>query len=357
MRLTALSVAYPFAPVGPRSVGGAEQILSNLDRALVAAGHNSIVIACNGSEPAGELIGVAAPESDIAEENAQSECRVRFQQAIDWVVRSRPVDLVHMHGLDFHRFRIPARVPVLVTLHMPISWYPSEAWTRFPQYRYCCVSESQRCSCPPELSGAVVIENGVSLPLAPATRAEGQYALVLGRICPEKNAHEALEAGTQAGLPVWLAGRVFPYPEHVDYFRQKVEPLLRERRNGLQHRFLGAVGRDERNRLLAGARCLLHPTLAPETSSLVAMEALAMGTPVVAYPSGALPEVVEDGVTGFLVGGVEEMASALSRVAEIWRHVCRRAAEQRFDSRRMVARYFDLYESMVRSAPREVLHA
>jgi glycosyltransferase involved in cell wall biosynthesis len=357
MSFTVLSVAFPFAAVGPACVGGAEQILGELDRAIVAAGHTSIVLACEGSQPAGKLMAISGPQSCLLDAQAQSACRERVQQTIDHALAIHPVDLVHMHCMDFHAYTLPAGMPVLVTMHLPVSWYPRDAWTRFPHYRFCCVSHSQRRTCPPELANACVIENGVPIPPAADAIRRGDYALVLGRICPEKNAHEALEAGTRAGIPVWLAGQVFPYREHLDYFRRQIEPLLREPRNGVQHRFLGPVGPEERNRLLAGARCLLHPTLAPETSSLVAMEALASGTPVIAYPSGALPEIVDDSVTGFLVRNLDEMTDALGRAGAISPQACRRAADERFDNRRMVDRYLDLYQSMARAAQPEVLHA
>jgi glycosyltransferase involved in cell wall biosynthesis len=362
MSLTVLSVAFPFAAVGPACVGGAEQILGELDRALVAAGQISIVLARDGSQSAGKLIAISGPQPEILDARVQSAGRARVQHAIDRALAAYPVDLVHMHCMDFHAYTLPASLPVLVTLHLPVSWYPSEVWTRFPHYRFCFVSQSQRRTCPLELANSCIIENGVPIPPKLAELPRGDYALVLGRICPEKNAHEALEAGSRAGIPVWLAGQVFPYPAHLDYFRRKIEPLLRERRDGVRHRFLGPVGPEERNRLLAGARCLLHPTLAPETSSLAAMEALASGTPVVAYPSGALPEIVDQGITGFLVRNMDEMAAALARVATLSAGACRRAAQQRFDSRRMVRRYFDEYESLVRAAHAgaaqpEVLHA
>lgn len=356
MSLTVLSVAFPFAPVGPRCVGGAEQVLTELDRALVASGHTSIVIACEGSQPAGRLLPVPCPAAQPLDAAAIAACRTRVQQAIDYALAAYPVDLVHMHGLDFHAYSLPASVPVLVTLHLPIEWYPNAAWTRFPRYRFCCVSASQRRTCPPALP-ACVIENGVPLPPIPADSPRRNYALVLGRICPEKNQHEALEAGTRAGLPVWLAGQVFPWREHQEYFRRKIEPLLAEQTNGPRHRFLGPLGPDERTRLLAGARCLLHPTRAPETSSLAAMEALAAGTPVIAYPSGALCEIVDDGLTGFLARDVHQMAAAIARVPALSSQACHSAAERRFDSRRMVSAYFDLYRSLAAQLEEQVLHA
>lgn len=355
MPLKVLSVAFPFAPVGPHCVGGAEQILAALDRALVAAGHTSTVIACEGSQTAGTLIPIAIPA--VLDQPSQAACKARLQAALHRVVLSDTPDLVHMHGFDFHQYSLPEHIPILVTLHLPIDWYPASSWTpNRGNLQFCCVSHSQRLSCPPEMNSAIVIENGVDLPSLSPQRSRGHFALLLGRICPEKNQHEALLAGTRAGIPVVLAGQVFPYPEHQRYFEQKVAPLLAST-HGIQHRFLGPIDPPQRNRLLAEAKCLLHPTLAPETSSLVAMEALAAGTPVIAYASGALPEIVDDGVTGFLVDGVEQMAEALLKVHTISPQTCRTAAEQRFDKACMVQRYFNVYQWLVRAARPEILHA
>jgi glycosyltransferase involved in cell wall biosynthesis len=111
-------------------------------------------------------------------------------------------------------------------------------------------------------------------------------------------------------------------------------------------RFIGLVGGTRKANLLAGARCLLVPSLAPETSSLVAMEAMAAGTPVVAFPSGALSEIITHQQTGFLVNSAEEMAEAITEVESISPTTCRREAEQRFSSTRMFAQYLDLYRSV-----------
>jgi glycosyltransferase involved in cell wall biosynthesis len=272
------------------------------------------------------------------------------------------VDLVHMHGMDFHEYRLPADIPVLVTLHLPIAWYPAEIWGRcVARMQFCCVSKSQVfsgspfssgshfsgpqfVSCAPQLRPTIIIENGVELAGWEPPRPRGDYALVMGRICPEKNGHEALEAAELAGTRVLLSGQVFPYRHHQDYFGEKVKPLLAG-----SHEFLGPVPPRRRRELLSRARCLLHPTRAPETSSLVAMEALAAGTPVVAYRSGALPEIVEHGVTGYLVDGVEEMAEAMRHVDAISPLACRAAAEKRFSQQRMVQQYLALYGFLANS--------
>ncbi len=348
MPLTVLSIAFPFAPVSRQAVGGAEQILSTLDEALVAAGETSLVVACEGSRVAGKLFPTPLPQSDVLRDADRSWCRKQCQAAIDRALGSRHVDLIHMHGLDFNEYALPAGIPTLVTLHLPIEWYAPEIWPRYRnRAQFCCVSESQRRCYPPGLNNCSVIENGVALPPYPAPRPRQDFALVMGRVCQEKNAAAALQAGTLTRTPVLLAGQVFPYREHRQYFQETIEPLLQGQPGGVQHAFLGPQSSLQIQDLLARAKCLLHPTLAPETSSLVAMEALAAGTPVIAYRSGALPEVVEHGVTGFLVDSVQAMAGAMGQVHTLSSEACRRAAEQRFSKERMVQRYFDQYELLV----------
>jgi len=341
MPLTVLNVAYPLAPVGPDAVGGAEQVLSQLDAALAAQGHRSIVVACAGSVAAGELIATPAPQGVIDEErrHAAHEAHCR---AIRAVLARRPVDVVHLHGLDFHEYLPPPGPPVLVTLHLPLSFYPAAALApRRPRTFLHCVSAAQRRSAPAAIDLLPEIENGVAVESLAARHAKRRFALALGRICPEKGFHLAIEAAARAALPLLIAGEVFPYPDHRRYFATVIAPRL-----GDSTRFLGPIGFARKRRLLTAARCLLMPSLAAETSSLVAMEALACGTPVIAFPAGALPEIVEHGKTGFLVANAGEMAEAIAAVGNIDPEACRAAARARFSAERMARRYFALYEAL-----------
>lgn len=162
--------------------------------------------------------------------------------------------------------------------------------------------------------------------------------MVLSRICPEKGIHLALQACRRAGFPLLIGGQIFPYEAHERYFSQEVAPLLDSRR-----RFLGPLGLDRKRRLLAAAQCVLVPSLAAETSSLTAIEALACGTPVIAFPNGALPDVSEEGRTGYIVRNVEQMAEAIAVAASLNPSDCRAAAARRFPPGRMEQRYFELY--------------
>ncbi len=345
MTLTVLSVAFPFAPVGPGAVGGAEQVLTWLEAALVEHGCRSLVVAREGSEVRGRLLPTPVPAGTITPQLRET-VTASHQRNLDRAFQSQSIfgsiDLVHMHGIDFHRYTIPAHIPVLVTLHLPPSWYPDEIWHLPGQYTLACVSHSQRNSCPPGArSRLTVVENGVPLPAQKQVLPGRDYALMLSRICPEKNLHAGLDAARMAGVPLRLGGETFPYKEHLHYFDGEIAPRL-----GPHALLLGAVEGARKQRLLAEARCVLLPTLAPETSSLTAMEALAAGTPVVAYPSGAIPGIVEHGRTGFLVHSVEQMADAIRQIDTIDRDHCRTAAARRFPLGRMVAQSMHLYGEM-----------
>lgn len=146
-----------------------------------------------------------------------------------------------------------------------------------------------------------------------------------------------------AGIPCDVAGAVYPYPAHDAYFRTELLPRLRH-----PHRFLGPVGFTRKRWLLGAARALLVPSLAPETSSLVAMEALACRTPVIAFRSGALPGIIEDGRTGFVVRDLHEMAGAIAASGRLDLAACREAARRRFSVERMTARYLDVYTRLAR---------
>lgn len=335
--LTVLSVSYPFAPVGPDAIGGAEQVLAAIDAALVRSGHQSLVVAREDSRVAGTLLPIerTAPMDASAHHAAHEAVRRTIRETLE----RRPVDLVHMHGVDFYRYLPPAGVPVLVTLHLPPEWYPAQVFRPERAGTFLiCVSPSQRRHCPASTAILAVIRNGVPLARLEHRLRRRDYAAALGRICPEKGFHHALDACRRTDTALLLGGRVFMHPEHLAYFTGQIVPRLDCRR-----RFLGPLGFRQKRRLLGSARCLLVPSLVPETSSLVAMEALACGTPVVAFPAGALPDIVEHGRTGMLVVDEREMADAIEAVRAIDPEACRRAARERFSVTAMAERYLELF--------------
>ncbi len=339
--LTVVSVAYALAEVGPDAVGGAEQIASALDGALVAGGHRSIVVAPSGSRVAGQHLatGPVPPRFDAGTRAEAGRAQAALLARVLDTVRP---DLVHLHSVDLHEHLAACRrTPVLATLHLPVGFYPPALWAEGASATFQFVSDSQRRTAPRRLHDAPVIPNGVDLTRFQPRRRRRRFALALGRICPEKRFDRALDAAARAAVPLVIGGRVYPFPDHLRHFDERIAPRL-----GPRARFAGALDLTRKRRLLAAARCLIVAGEVAETSSLVALEALASGTPVVAWRAGALPEIVEHGRTGFVVDTEAELSDAILAAAELDGAACRRAAELRFSAARMCDGYFALYRRL-----------
>src|SRR5256885_2003975 len=261
-QLTILSVAFPLALVGPDAVGGAEQILSQIDQGLVSRGHRSLVIACPDSVIAGTLI----PTQAVRPRFTDDEWRLAHQatrDAISYALDRFPVELVHMHGVDFADYLPSRNIPVLATLHLPLNWYPPAAFAPSRPCTYLnCVSQSQRALSSINARFLPEIENGVCNDLLEASGGihKREVARCLGRVCPEKGFHIALRAAKKARVPLFLMGQVFPFEAHQRYFVDKIVPEL-----DAQRRFLGPITFRRKRRLLSAAKCLVVPSLVPET--------------------------------------------------------------------------------------------
>jgi len=341
MPLTVLNVAYPLAPVSEATAGGAEQILLTLDRGLIQHGHRSLVLAAEGSRCHGLLLPVEIPSGSLNQQ-AKQEARRQFRLALTHALDRHSVDVVHMHGIDFHEYVPDCDLPVVISLHLPLNWYERGALISAREnLSLVCVSQSQARTAPTGVRISRVIPNGVDLERFHLARRKGDYVLYMGRICPEKGVHLAIDAAEGARVRLLIAGTVFDYPEHREYFETMIRPRLS--RNAV---FIGAVGGRRKAHLLAGAKCLLSPSQARETSSLIAMEAMASGTPVIAWRSGALTEIISDGRTGFLASSVEAMARAIEHVCDLTSADCRQEAERKFSAKQMVGDYLDFYQNL-----------
>lgn len=350
MSISVLSIGYPLAQVGLDAVGGSEQILAQIDRGLVNAGWVSHVIAPAGSYIHGHLHTIPPIRGEISQAVSMQQYNA-CAAMIAAVLAHETIDLIHFHGLDFHRYAVPDSLPAVASLHLPPDWYDPSLFSNRHGPWLLPVSESQAAQCPRSPRLLSPLANGVPDEFFdnPLCTCDGP-ALMLARICPEKGIHCALEAAHGADVELVIAGQVYPYREHQEYFERRVAPLLDHRR-----RFIGPVGLCDKLVLLQTARCVLVPSCVAETSSLAVREASAAGCPVIAFPNGHLAHSVVDGVTGFLVATNEAMAAAISRADTIDPLQCRTYARAHFSGRAMVEAHLSLYQRMAHRAARAAI--
>lgn len=340
-----LYVANPFTPVKEDTAGGAEQVLLALDKASVKYGYHSAVLARTDSRVSGNLYDVPVIEGEI-DAAAKALIYDTIKKEILWALEKENPDLIHFHGYDFGEYLPMSGPPVLVTLHLPIDWYDKRHFNIAREgLHYNCVSYSQLQS-GFNISGNMhVISNGVPVEeLSQGDELKEDYAVYLGRICWEKGTHLAIEAAKKAGIKLIIAGQVFNYFYHMEYFEKTIKPLI----DGVNIRFIGTVNFQEKKKLLSAAKCLLQPSLASETSSLIAMEAISCGAPVIAFRAGALPEIISDGLTGYIVNDVDGMADAITKANQINPENCKAAALQRFSQDIMINNYISLYSRILK---------
>jgi len=331
-------IAPPWAPIPPVLYGGIELIVDELARGYQAAGHDVMLFATGDStsevptqwvleRSEGQRIGASIPELR------------HVMHAYEAVQGS---DIVHDHTVlgPVYAQRFPD-LKVVATHHGPFDHDLTDIYRRIAdRVAVIAISHDQRRQAP-DVPIARVIHHGIDPDAFPDGSGDGGYFLFLGRMAPEKGAHRAVEAAWKAGVPLLLAAKMRE-PKEREYFQTYVEPYLNN-----DIRYLGEVPHQEKLRLLAGARGLLNPIAWAEPFGLVMVEALACGTPVLAFPVGAAPEIVEDGKTGFLCQSVAEMAERIGQVDQLDRGACRAAVETYFCTSRMVAEHLDLFEELV----------
>lgn len=340
-----LYISYPLLTVSEQSAGGAEQTLWVLEREMARRGVVTTVAASAGSQVSGELLVTGEPctaPDDFERRNREhQESILAFIR--DCAARGKRFDLVHDKSGSFWPHAAEIETPVLATLHLPRHFYSPQLFQCIPEnVSFNCVSESQARSFS-DLN-PVVVPNGILLDRFHPNFSLRKGLLSLGRICEEKGPHLALEIAASANEAIALAGQVYPFSYHQQYFDREVEPRLKRMPNAT---FISAPSAKQKQRLLREARVVLITSLVDETSSLVAMEAAASGAPVIAFRRGGLLEIVKDGVTGFLVDGVEEAIDALKRLEEIASVDCVTHARENFSSERMADKYRLLYEKIL----------
>jgi glycosyltransferase involved in cell wall biosynthesis len=356
--LRVLYVAYPLLTVSESSAGGAEQVLWTLEREMARSGARTTVAASAGSRVSGKLFSTGLPctQSDDFERRDLEHQEKILAFLHEHARQGRPFDLIHDHSGSFWQraAEIPLRggdscaVPLLATLHLPRHFYPPYLFENIPaNVSFNCVSESQAQTFADLEQMTAVVTNGIALDRFELGRSARSGLLWLGRMCEEKAPHLALEIAQAAGMPITLAGQVYPFSYHRQYFAREIGPRLQ--RMPLA-RYLDSPSQPARRKLLGSVQAVLLTSQVDETSSLVAMEAAASGTPVVAFRRGALPEIVQEGATGFLINDVDGAGEVLRRLAEISPENCRQHAQKNFSSTKMAQAYVALYERVLSRA-------
>jgi glycosyltransferase involved in cell wall biosynthesis len=359
-RIRILYVAYPLLTVSEESAGGAEQVLWTLEREMWRRGVSTTVAASAGSCVAGELFSTGEPCRNL--DDFERRNREHQEHTAQFILhhehKGRPLDLVHDMSGGFWPRAGEFQVPLLATLHLPRHFYPTRLFENIPpNVKFNCVSQSQAASFAGLIALQSVVANGLALDFfepglnmnSASDRSRRSGLLWLGRVCEEKAPHLALEIGERAGMPVTIAGQIYPFSYHQQYFDREIAPRLQRMAKAT---FVQSPSAMNKRRLLREALAVVITSQVEETSSLVAMEAAASGTPVIAFARGALPEMVQDGLSGFLVDNVEDALRALQRISEISPKSCVRHARECFSSAKMADGYAKLYAQILgRPAP------
>ncbi len=347
MRIAQISPLFEAVP--PKLYGGTERVVYSLTEELVAMGHDVTLFASGDSVTS----AVLAPMRDQA---------LRLDPTVkDWVAiynrfvelvyrRKDEFDVLHFH-IDYFPLSLFSRqkVPFLTTLHGRLD-LPEfvETYRAFAQAPYISISDSQRDPIP-DLNWVGTVHHGMPARLLTPQPVKQEYAAFLGRISPEKGVDRAIRIAAKAGMPLKIAAKV----DNADkaYYDAEIKPLLRDYPNV---EFVGEINDMQKPAFLSGAHALIFPINWPEPFGLVMIEAMACGTPVVALNCGSVPEVIDEGVTGFIVNTIDEAVAAMGRIHTLDRAAVRATFDQRFTARRMAERYVDVYETLAQ--PKRHLH-
>ncbi len=333
--------------VPPQTYGGTERVVAYLCDALVAMGHDVTLFASGDSTTDAELIPVV--RRSLRLDPCQPDWLIWHTVMLDRVFEiASSFDVLHFH-VDYLHFPLARRCPrpCVTTLHGRLDLPDLDRlYEHFAEQPVVSISNSQRRPLPAAQWSATV-PHGLPLDLYRYGAGKGGYFAFLGRISPEKRVDRAIEIAIACGVPLRIAAKV----DQVDlaYFSAHIEPLL----NHPLVEYVGEIGEDEKNDFLGNARALLFTIDWPEPFGLVMIEALACGTPVIAYACGSVPEVIEDGVTGRIVRNQREAVAAARIISGIDRRRCREAFEQRFTATAMGKRYVEVYRRLAIQAERE----
>jgi glycosyltransferase involved in cell wall biosynthesis len=334
-------VAPLFESVPPKYYGGTERVVSYLTEELVHQGHEVTLFASGDSVTKAHLVPACRRSLRL-----DKHCVDQFAHQILMLEhvfqRATEFDVVHFH-IDYLHFPLSRRQPItdVTTLHGRLD-IPDlvPLYREFRDMPVISISSAQREPLP-WANWLATVYHGLPAELYRFHEKPGSYLAFLGRISPEKRVDRAIKIANQVQIPLKIAAKVDPADQQ--YFDSVIKPLLRDR----LVEFVGEIGKGEKDDFLGNAYALLFPIDWPEPFGLVMVEAMACGTPVIAYRDGSVPEVMEEGHTGFIVKGLKDAVKAVRHVPELSRKRCREVFEQRFTAARMAHDYVQVYEQLI----------
>jgi len=332
-------VAPLYESVPPKFYGGTERVVSYITEELVALGHDITLYASGDSQTSAHLRSVCERALRLDGGKLLSPLAHHLNLIETIAQEADEFDVVHFH-LDYLPFSQIRRleIPAVTTLHGRLDipdLYP--LFREFDDMRLISISDAQRAPMP-WASWLMTVHHGIPEDLYQPRFSSGDYLAFLGRISPEKRVDRAIEIARQAGMPLRVAAKI----DDADrtYFEAEISDLLADS----DVEFVGEIGEHDKTDFLGNAAALLFPIDWPEPFGLVMIESMACGTPVVAFRGGSVSEIIDEGVTGFIVESVEEAIAAVKRIPSIDRQACRQRFLERFTARRMCEAYLAAYE-------------
>jgi glycosyltransferase involved in cell wall biosynthesis len=331
-------IAPPWVPIPPPAYGGTEAVIDRLARGFATRGHE-VLLFCTGDSTC------EVPRQWVlerAEGDRMGAAAIELRHLVHAYEAVQDYDIVHDHTLvgPIYSGRYPD-LHVVTTNHGPFNPELADLYGAIADDVPIIAISHDQARGAGNLRLAAVIHHGIEPEAFPVGAGDGGYVLFLGRMAPEKGARRAAQIAHEAGVKLLIAAKMREQWER-DYFDAEVKPLLSE-----DVQYVGEVGVEEKLELLGGAQALLNPIRWPEPFGLVMIEALACGTPVLTYKEGAAPEIVEQGITGWLCDHKEDMVEALGRLGELKRAECRAIVETYFSTDRMVEEHLELFQRVI----------